>query len=97
VDSNTVRGLVNQVLYGIDKVPDLRDDAAVVACADALIAQRNYLDPIDEYAEAIAITLREGRLTEQTAGMSDRFSPEELLDFLSRLDKVLAERRQQTG
>ena len=97
MDANTVRGLVNQVLYGIDRVPDLGDDAAVTACAEALIAQRVYRHPVDEYAEAIALTLRAGHLHEQTVGMSDRFSEAELLDFLARLAKVLDQRRPSAG
>jgi hypothetical protein len=93
MDPNVARGLVNQILYGIDRVPDLTDETMVVRCADSLINQRHFLQPVGEYAEAIDYTLREGGLSRDTLEMSRRYSAAELLDFLTRLARHLDERR----
>jgi hypothetical protein len=93
MDPNMARGLVNQILYGIDRVPDLTDETMVVRCADSLINQRHFLQPVGEYAEAINFALREGGLSPDTVEMSRRYSAAELLDFLARLARHLDERR----
>ncbi|MCW2640537.1 MAG: hypothetical protein JWP76_2843 [Dactylosporangium sp.] len=93
MDLNTLRGLSNEVLYGIDRVPDLTDEAVVAACVDSLINRRHFLHPVEEYAESINLILREGRLSTQALEMSRRYSETELLEFLARLARQLDERR----
>jgi hypothetical protein len=93
VDSNTARGLTNQILYGIDRVPDLSDEAALAACADSILNQRHFAYPAEDYAEAIDLTVRAGRLSTDAADISNRFSEDGLLDFLARLARHLDERR----
>jgi hypothetical protein len=85
-------GMINQVLYGIDFTPDLAAESAVEAHVDKLIAQRVYLHPPEEYAAAIALSLRAGRLPSRSVASSDRFSERELLDYLARLAARLEER-----
>jgi hypothetical protein len=88
-----VRGLVNQILYGIDRVADLTDETMVARCADSLINQRHFLQPVGEYAEAINLTVRAGRLAGDALEMSRHHLEAELLDFLARLAQYLDERR----
>jgi hypothetical protein len=93
MDANTARGLINQILYGIDRVPDLTADDAVSACADSLINQRHFRHPVEEYAEAISHALHEGGVPAQAVESSRRYSAPDLLDFLTRLARRLDERR----
>jgi hypothetical protein len=92
MDPNSVRGLVNQILYGVDQVAQLTDEL-VKACADSILDRRHFSHPVEEYAEAIARTIQEGRLDPQSIDMSRRHSEAAILDFLGRLDRHLAERR----
>jgi hypothetical protein len=91
MDPDTTRGLINQILYGIDFLPDLSDEA-VGARADSLFSQRCYSHPVAEYAQAIELTLQTGRLSPQTIELNRRYTETELLDFLARLAKRLAEK-----
>lgn len=92
MDANEYRGYVNAVLYGIDFVRELDEDA-VRWLADSMIDQRHYPNPPAAYAGAIKAALAAGRLPAQTLGASKRYSERELLEFLARLDRHLDERR----
>ncbi len=89
MDASMTRGLVNQVLYGIDRVRDLGDETMVARCADSIIDQRHFRRPVGEYAEAIGSTLRAGRLPVPASELSRRYDEEELLGFLARLAQRL--------
>lgn len=93
MDSKTADGLVNEVLYGIDKVKDLGSDEVLARYADSLINQRNFLSPVSEYAEAVGRAVRAGRLPYPAEELSRRFARAELLDFLARLASCLDELR----
>ena len=58
---NSVRRLVNQILYGLDRLPTF-PDGTVRACADSILDRRHFAHPPEQYAEAIALTVRERRL-----------------------------------
>jgi hypothetical protein len=92
MDANCVRGTVNQILFDIDRIRDLTDEAMAARCADAIINHRTFLDPPSQYAEAIDAVLREGRLSPQTLEGSRRHTETELLDFLGRVRRELAAR-----
>jgi hypothetical protein len=76
---------INQVLYAVDFVPDLSDEAVIARFADSIINQRNFVQPPEQYAEAIDAVLRDGHLPEQEHPASEFYSEPELLDFLRRL------------
>lgn len=65
MDPNTVRGLINQLLYTIQFTPDLTDKAKIASIADRIQTQRGFLHPASEYTEAIACVLADGHLPEQ--------------------------------
>jgi hypothetical protein len=93
MDQNTVRGTMNQLLYPIDSAPNLADDAVVARLAEGIFGQRFFTSSTQEFSTAIQSVLREGRLPAQTASLSTRYSEDELLDFLRRLNNYLEERR----
>jgi hypothetical protein len=93
VDSNMVRGLINEVLYYVDRVPDLSDDDVAARWVDSMINRRHFPGAIEEYAEAIDRTVRGGRLPTDATELSRRYSEPELLAFLARLARHLDERR----
>jgi hypothetical protein len=90
MDANTVRGLVNQILYGIDRIPQL-DDTMVARCADSIIQHRNFAHPAAEYQQAIDAVLRDGHLSQQALALAAPHSESALLDFLGRLAQRLAQ------
>jgi hypothetical protein len=92
MDANLVRGHVNAVLYGLIFVRDLDEDA-VRRLADSLLNQRHFPDPPGPYAEAVKAVLRDGRVPPQSLAMVDSRSEQEILDFLTRLDRHLDELR----
>jgi hypothetical protein len=89
MDPNLVRGLTNQLLYGIDRVPDLGDDATVERLADALINRRTFKQPVEGYFEALSEVLAAGRLPADSLGLTRRFTEPEILAFLDRLHRKL--------
>ncbi|MBT8224132.1 MAG: hypothetical protein HKP61_17275 [Dactylosporangium sp.] len=91
--ANTARGLVNQILYDIDRVDDPRDRSMAARCADSIINRRHFSHPVEWYAEALSLTLGAGRLSPQTSQMSRRYSEAELLGFLTLLAECLDEAR----
>jgi hypothetical protein len=93
MDSTTVRALITEILYGIDRSRDLRDEETLARFADFMINRRYFPGSVEEYAEAINHAVRDGRLPGDTAELSRRFSETELLDFLARLARHLDERR----
>ncbi len=93
MDENTVRGLMNQLLYGVDQVRDLTAAAAVEHCAERVIGQRYFRQPAERYKQALEATLNRGSLPTQSRELSRRFSEAELLEYLARLDRRLDELR----
>jgi hypothetical protein len=93
VDSNLIRGLVNAVLYYVDRVPDLSDDDVAARWVDSMINRRHFPGSVEEYAEAIDRTVHDGRLPTDATELSRRYSEPELLAFLARLARHLDERR----
>jgi hypothetical protein len=85
MNADEARGRINQLLYGVDAVRDLRDDAVLARLADSIINHRGFTRPAEEYVEAIEAVLREGHLHEQTSALTRRHMEPELLDFLRRL------------
>jgi hypothetical protein len=96
MDANTTRGLVNQILFDIDLVADLHDAEVLDRYADSLVHQRHFAHPVEQYAEAIDSTLREGRLPAQTMAATSRHTEADLLDFLARLARRLDDHRSRT-
>lgn len=93
MDENVVRGLINQLLYGVDQFRDLTAEAAVEHCAERIIGQRYFRQPAEWYKQALEVTLNEGSLPVQWRDLSRRFSETELLEYLARLDGRLDELR----
>lgn len=89
MDPNLVRGLTNQLLYGIDRVPDLADDATVERLADALINQRTFKQPVEDYFGALSEVLVAERLPAEALESTRRFTEPEILAFLGRLHRKL--------
>lgn len=91
MDQNATRGLVNQIIYGIDQARDLTNKATAMRCADSIVNRRHFPGPPEWYAEAIDLTLRSGHLPEQTMEMTRLYTEAELLGFLSLLSDCLDE------
>jgi hypothetical protein len=89
MDADEARGRINQLLYGVNMVRDLTDEAATARRAESIINQRNFTRPVEEYVDAIAAVLREGHLHEQTRNLNPRHSEGELMEFLRRLAERL--------
>src|SRR5688572_12027452 len=92
MDQDLARGVMNQLFYPIDGAPDL-SDATAARLVDNLIEGRLFATTVAEFAAAIDHTLRAGELHPQTAEVSRRYSPPELLDFLRRVARQLDARR----
>jgi hypothetical protein len=93
MDWQTAQGFVNEILYGIDGAPDIRDEGIVSRTVDSMINGRYFPGSVAEYAAAIDATLRDGHLAPAVLGNSRRYSEAELLDLLRRLDRELDRRR----
>jgi hypothetical protein len=93
MDALTADGFVNDVLYAIDKVRDLHDPEAQDGYVQHMIDRRYFTGRVDEYAEAIAQTVRAGRLPEHSRDLSRRFSEAEQLAFLGALHERLEQRK----
>jgi hypothetical protein len=93
MDPRVADGLIQSVLYAIDKVRDLDDGAAQDRYVQFMIDRRYFPGTIEDYAEAIAQTLREGKLGPRSHDLSRRFSEGEQLAFLTALDAKIAERK----
>lgn len=92
MDRNEIRGRINMILYGIDAARGLGDDSAA-RLAGKIIDQNDFNGPVERYAQAIKSTLEIGALHPQNREMSRRYSEQELLGFLTRLDRHLDARR----
>ncbi len=92
MDADAVRGTINQILFDIDRIPDLSDEAMAARCAQAMINHRTFADPPSRYAAAIDAALHEGHLSPQTLGMARRHTEAELLAFLRRVRRELTDR-----
>jgi hypothetical protein len=85
MDANTVRGLINQVLYPVHLAPDINDEAFIERMAQSITAQKDFSMPPEQYAEAIGAVLRDGHLPVQAHPASKFYSDDELLVFLRKL------------
>ncbi|MGX6604933.1 hypothetical protein ACWKSP_22800 [Micromonosporaceae bacterium Da 78-11] len=93
MDSLTADSLINSVLYGIDKIRDLTDEATQERFVQFMIDRRYFPDSVDEYAEAIGHTVRAGRLPDTLTDPSRKFTEAEQLAFLAALDRRLEDRK----
>jgi hypothetical protein len=94
VESDEAFGLINQICYRLQFVPDLSDDVVLRRAADDLINRISFLHPVEEFYEAIVFTTRHGRLSSMALDVAgERHSEAEILDFLARLAQHLDERR----
>ena len=93
MDALTVDGFVYEVLYAIDKVPDLHDPESQDQYVQSMIDRRYFPGRVDEYAEAIAQTVQVGQLPAHSRDLSRRFSEAEQLAFLAALHERLEQRK----
>jgi hypothetical protein len=94
VDSDEAYGLINQISYRLQFVPDLSDEAVLRRAADDLINQISFLQPVEEFYEAVVFTVHKGHLSPMALEIAgERHSEAELLAFLARLAQHLDERR----
>jgi hypothetical protein len=94
MDSDQAFGLINQICYRLQFVPDLSDDVVLRRAADDLINRISFIQPVEEFYDAIVFTVREGRLSSTALEIAGaRHSEAEILDFLARLARHLDERR----
>jgi hypothetical protein len=93
MDPNEARGRMNVLLYAIDGAPDL-SDATAARLVDNMIEGRPFAStPVEDFAAALAQTVRAGGLDPQTAEMSRRFAERDLFDFVTRVSAQLEARR----
>lgn len=88
MDPNTVRGLIDELLYSILFARDLNDPAKVDFVAESIRTQRLFRHSPAEYAEAIATVLNEGHLPPHA--LPNRNSEGEVLEWLGRLAQRLS-------
>ena len=93
MDPRVADGLIQGVLYAIDKVRDLDDAAAQDRYVQFMIDRRYFPGTVGEYAEAISQTLRDGKLGPRSDDLSRRFSQAQQLAFLAALDAKIAARK----
>lgn len=93
MDPNDVFGLMNQLCYRLQGVPDLSDPEVVQRAANDLINQISFLQPVEEFYPAIAFTVCTRRLSQMAREIADRHDEAEIIGFLARLIQRLDELR----
>jgi hypothetical protein len=83
--------LINDVLYGIDKVSDLTDPVTQERFVRFMIDRRYFSATVAEYAEAIKEIVRRGQVPDTLVDPSRRFTGAEQIEFLRALDGRLDE------
>ena len=93
MDSNEAFGLINQLCYRLQAVPDLSNAEVVQRAADDLINQISFLQPVEQFYPAIALTVRTRQLSPMAKMIADRHDEAEIIGFLTRLMRHLDELR----
>ena len=92
MDAQSAEGTVNQILFEIDRVPDLTSPEPVTDCVDAMFEGRYFMHSAAEYLEAIDIVVPAGHLPERSLRFSQDYNEQQLLDFLGRVGAELRTR-----
>jgi hypothetical protein len=82
METRRATGLVNQVVFELDWVPDVTAPETFTRTADALIEGDLFLHPASEYLDAIDTVLTFDSLPAPTLGMNERVSAEDVLTYL---------------
>jgi len=92
MDDDQAFGYINAMAFKVQFVPNLADESVVDRAADDLINQVSFMHPVEEFYDALAYTVGQGRIQPQALEIVEgSHSEPELLAFFARLVARLAD------
>lgn len=86
VDADQAFGYINAMAFKVQFVPNLADESVIERAANDLINQISFMHPVEEFYDALAYTVRQGKAPETALETVEGFHSEpELLDFFAHL------------